>query len=385
MPRVRWLVLVIAAACVSAQAAVPAAAPHQGAVQFVFTSDAHYGLSRPAFRGRTHVPARIVNRALVAAINRLPERTFPEDAGLRAGEPIGALDFVVEGGDTTNRAESNDDESIQSAATSWSQFVEDYFVGLTLRTADGRPTPLFVVPGNHEGSSAVGFHKPMTPVTDRTPLVDIFNRMMAPETAMVSEAFDYRRDRVLHAADIGGLHLEFQHIWPDSVGRAWMDRDLATVPVQTPVLIFSHDQPDVEAKHFINPNPPHTINARDRFENLLADTLQDGRTVAAGTVLEQAALEAFVRKHRNVAAYFHGNSNWNEFYDWRGPDGRIRLHAFRVDSPMKGRFSANDESRLSFHVATVDLATMTMTVRECLWNQGPDPLWGAVRTVALTR
>ena len=68
-------------------------------VQFVFTSDAHYGLTRAAFRGATDVPAHLVNVALVAKINRLPDARFPKTAGLRAGEPVGGLDFVVEGGD----------------------------------------------------------------------------------------------------------------------------------------------------------------------------------------------------------------------------------------------------------------------------------------------
>ena len=123
----------------------------------------------------------------------------------------------------------------------------------------------------------------------------------------------------------------------------------------------------------------------------LEQVYRDALSYDAGLAGARASLEAGREKLPQGRAgllpslNLTGNSNWNEFYDWRGPDGRIRLHAFRVDSPMKGRFSANDESRLSFHVATVDLATMTMTVRECLWNQGPDPLWGAVRTVTLTR
>jgi hypothetical protein len=33
-------------------------------VQFVFSSDAHYGLVRDTFRGASRVPARTVNRAL---------------------------------------------------------------------------------------------------------------------------------------------------------------------------------------------------------------------------------------------------------------------------------------------------------------------------------
>jgi hypothetical protein len=55
---------------------------------------------------------------------------------------------------------------------------------------------------------------------------------------------------------------------------------------------------------------------------------------------------------------------------------------------MKGHFSAADETRLSFQLATIDISSRTMTVREVLWNA--DPLhanapvrWGASTTVAL--
>ncbi len=50
------------------------------------------------------------------------------------------------------------------------------------------------------------------------------------------------------------------------------------------------------------------------------------------------------------------------------PDGRAALHVFRADSPMKGAQSAADESRLSFHVSTIDGTARTLTVQECLWT-----------------
>jgi hypothetical protein len=45
------------------------------------------------------------------------------------------------------------------------------------------------------------------------------------------------------------------------------------------VFLFTHDEPDVEAKHLINPNGRHDVNATDQFENLLADTFADGNTI----------------------------------------------------------------------------------------------------------
>jgi hypothetical protein len=55
---------------------------------------------------------------------------------------------------------------------------------------------------------------------------------------------------------------------------------------------------------------------------------------------------------------------------------------------MKGAVSADDETRLSFQVATIDTATRMLTVRECLWNADPAiPAlsWGESRTVSLSR
>lgn len=79
------------------------AVPHaQGqAVRFVFTSDAHYGLTRTHFRGADDVSATVVNRALVEAVNR-----------------TGPLDFVVEGGDVANREEETELGPIQRATIS---------------------------------------------------------------------------------------------------------------------------------------------------------------------------------------------------------------------------------------------------------------------------
>src|SRR5579883_1406830 len=73
-------------------------------VQFVFTSDSHYGLTR-SFRGEENVSAHIVNAALVSQINKLPSAGFPADGGLRSAQPVGPIDFVVDGGDIANRAE----------------------------------------------------------------------------------------------------------------------------------------------------------------------------------------------------------------------------------------------------------------------------------------
>jgi hypothetical protein len=333
-------------------------------VRFVFTSDAHYGLRRASFRTRARVSAHEVNAALVSDVNTLAER-------------LGPVDFLVEGGDVANRAEAADE--IQPASVSWSQFRSDYIGHLTLRTSSGSKTPVYVVPGNHDASNAVGFYKAMKPAIDKTAMVGIYNLMMTPARRTVA-TYDYTTGRVLTSRDVGGVHFVFLTVWPDSVGRAWLTRDLERVSPSTPVVVFTHDQPDAQSKHFTNPNGRHDINAVDRFENLLSDTFADGGTVDENDTLEQAAWEDFVRLHPNITAYFHGNSNWNEFYDWQGPHHSIALHTFRVDSPMKGKYSESDETKLSFHVAEIDTRTMTMTVRERLWNTAS---WGASTTVGI--
>lgn len=318
--------------------------PADRVVRFVFTSDAHYGLTRSAFRGRANVRAHDVNAALVSDIKSL-----------------GPLDFVVEGGDVANRAEAG--EHVQPASVSWAEFTRDYIKQLK--------TPVYVVPGNHDASNAIGFYRPLAPAVDTSAMAGIFNLMMAPKTRTAA-TFNYTTDRVLTSRDAGGVHFVFLNIWPDSIGRAWLADNLRRVSATTPVVIFTHDQPDAQSKHFINPNGAHDINASDRFENLLADT-------DSGTRI--AEWESFLQQHPNITAYFHGNSNWNEFYDWAGPHQAVALHTFRVDSPMKGRDSEQDETKLSFHVATIDTQTMTLTVRERLWNTAR---WGDSVTVSLS-
>jgi hypothetical protein len=361
----------------------------QTIVQFVFTSDAHYGISRDAFRGLSSVNARIVNQALVAKINTLAGVTLPHDGGVEAGHAVGPIDFVAEGGDIANREEGSGAEAIQSAAASWAQFRADYVDGLTARDRMGRRAPVFVVPGNHDASNAVGFYRPMTPPVDKTAMVEMFNRMVRPSIPRSTLTYDYERDPVLFSRDVGGVHFEFLEIWPDSRARKWMESDLSRIAAVTPVIVITHDEPAVEAKHFKNPNGAHDVNDRDRFENLLADELADGATIEAPTSIEQAAFEQFLARHPNIVAYFHGNSNWNQFYKWTGPFQRVVLNTFRVDSPIRGAESRDDETRLSFHVATIDTRARKMTVRECLWNSEPnDPssavAWGASSTIDLT-
>jgi len=165
-----------------------------------------------------------------------------------------------------------------------------------------------------------------------------------------------------------------------------MESDLASTSPQTPVFLFCHDPPGVETKHLTHPNGARDFDSRDGFENLLPDRAEPGATIASASTPQQRALAAFLRRHRNIVAYFHGHAHWNEFYIWSGPDGDLALHTFRVDSPMKGKISGADETKLSFQVAVCDVASLQLTVRECRWNAVPDEIaWGDCITVSIAR
>ena len=365
--------------------AMVAAAP----VTFVFTSDVHYGINRGSFRGAANVESRVVNAAMLAKINGLPQAVLPKDGGLRAGQVVGTIDFVVLTGDIANRQELYPIR-IQSASVSWNQFTEGFIKPFSLKDADGRDVPLLLVPGNHDVSDAIGSPSKMVPATDATSMAEIYNRMMQPAVSRTKDSYRYATDKINFSRDFGGTHCVFITMWPDSTARAWIENDLKGLSAATPVLLFCHDQPDIEAKHLTNPNGNHDINSRDKFENVVADICADGNTVDVDTILEQRALAAFVKAHRNIVGYFHGNSNWNEFYTWKGPDSDLALSVFRADSPIKGKYSGKDETKLSFQVVTYDTAERKLTSRECLWNaQGPTDgdatpvAWGEFRTISL--
>ncbi|MGF7081311.1 metallophosphoesterase family protein [Mucilaginibacter sp. UYCu711] len=339
-------------------------------INMVYSSDAHYGLTRPQFRGDTGVMAHLVNAAMINQINTLPQQQLPADNGINAGLKVGAIDYLVQTGDITNRMEI----PIQSAAKSWAQFKQDYLQGLKLTGNNGKPAQVLLVPGNHDISNAIGYAKPMRPLHDPTTLVSIYNLMLHPKKTMTNEAYNYATDKINYSREVGGVHLMFITLWPDSAERIWMERDLRTVASTTPVIIFTHDQPTCEAKHFTNPLPPHNMTIANKFENLTAEYYKES-TVAmkdeGATAIEQRGWVKFLKAHPNIKAYFHGNSNWNEFYVYRGPDNDVSLNTFRVDSPMKGKFSAKDETRMSFQLISLAPDTQALTVRECLWNTQP--------------
>ena len=399
---------------------VKAASP---VLQFVYTSDVHFGITRHQFDGDSNVTSDIVNARMVAKINSLPSLVLPADKGVNAGQPVGPVDYLVESGDIANRQEV----PYQSATVSWQQFSRVYLHGVTLKDSRGQPAEFLLTPGNHDVSNAIGYYKKMQPATDPASMVGIYNAMLHPANPKTDITYHYPADKINYSKDLGGIHWMFINIWPDSANRIWMEKDLSSISAGTPVIIVTHDPPDGDAAHFINPNGAHDINAKDRFENLLEEHSKDlqanadahpasptmpappeahaakkpGSSDHSSAVpqpapdakpqtdnIEQAGFVAFLKAHPNIKAYFHGHNNWNEFYTYTGPAHDIALPVFRVDSPMKGKYSSKDETRLSFQLITIDTAARTMTVRECLWNTDPahpdtPPSWGDSRTIKL--
>ncbi len=351
-------------------------------IQIIYTSDAHYGITRPAFRGDSNVNAQIVNRAMIRQINTVPKLKFPADAGVKSGATVGFIDYIVEGGDITNRME----KSVQSSTKSWGQFYRDYATQLKLKGSEGRSARLMLMPGNHDISNAIGFRKPMKPEKDPSAMVGIYNFMLKPSIKLTKKTFDYSLHKVHYSIDVKGLHIVFVNLWPDSAERIWLKKDLQKISTVTPIIIFAHDQPESEAKHFSSPSS-NRVTSQVSFENLSAEHFKDGDLDK--TDVEQRGWTKFLKSHLNIKAYFHGNSNWNEFYQYRGPDNDVDLNVFRVDSPMKGDVSFHDERKLSFQLISIDTKNQLLTVRECLWNILPEKLnkevvFGASKTISLS-
>ncbi|MBB6239482.1 hypothetical protein HDC90_004135 [Pedobacter sp. AK013] len=331
-------------------------------VNIIYTSDAHYGINRGNFRGHKNVSGHMVNEALINEINKIIGLTLPTDGGVGEGSLVKGIDYLIQGGDIANRMEGR----IQKASVSWREFEDDYIKGLRLKNSQGAKTGLFVVPGNHDISNAIGHNKIPNQKTDPTAFVGIYNLMMKPALPLTNESFNHNSDKVNYVKNIGGIHFVFINLWPDSAERIWLKQDLDPLPAKTPVIIFTHDQPTGEAKHF--------KGAGEEFENLLEENYKDLKNAAEEhltTDREQAGWEDFLVKYPNIKAYFHGNSNWNEFYIYQGPNKKANLNVFRVDSPMKGKYSSKDEKLLSFQLISLDPKNKRLTVRECLWNFTP--------------
>lgn len=361
-------------------------APDQSPVHIILTSDAHYGITRPAFRGGTTVDAHTTNAAMIANMNTLPTVTLPNDGAFEAGQKINYVDYMIQTGDVANRMEVS--AKVQLASVSWDQFNSDYINGFNVKGKNGNKASIFIVPGNHDVSNSIGYYATMSPLTDATSMANLYNRAYNPTTPVTATSFVYNTNRVNYSRDIAGVHFCFMQMWPDSTVRIWLKTDLDKVNTSTPVVLVCHDQPAVVANHFTNPNGTHTINNTDKFDNVLDEMYKDGKLASGASTIEQRNMVAFLKQHTNIKAWLHGHVHESRFYTYTGVDNDVQIGTVSIDSPMKGLVSAADETKLCYDYATLDPKTMTLTVRECFWNTDPTNAnaaikWGAPYIIKL--
>ena len=350
-------------------------------IHFIFTSDVHFGLIKDKFQGKLKVQAIDVNKSMVTVMNHLKEKPLPNDNGVQTNQKINGIDAIVITGDIANRMEAG----VQSATKSWEEFKTIFIDSLHIQNTINNKSSLWLVPGNHDMSNAIGFHRPMEPKKDPASMLGIYN-LMFPNKPL--NQFDSTLCRIHYSRDLKGAHFIFLSLYPDSAERVWMEQDLKKVSPLTPVFLFAHSIPDVEPRFFENPNGIHDINEEDKFENLVPERYKDGKDVKGETTIEQIAFTTFLKKHKNIKVYFHGHENFTEYYTYQGPNKDINLNCVRTDSPMKGRLSAKDETKLAFELVTINTNTGKLTVREILWNafangNANDFKWGAFENVDL--
>lgn len=341
-------------------------------LQFVYVSDAHYGITRESFHGSNDVDAAIVNAFLISKVNTLPTAIMPNDAGVNAGAAVGAIDMLINTGDYCTRAQ----DVTKSAASSWASFETQYINGITLRKRNGAAADVFYTIGNHDVSNAIGHTKPLTAI-DPVAMVNTYNNMVRPTTAITASTFDYTIHKIRFTRESDGVMFVFANMWPDPSERAWIEAQLKNKPA----LLFVHDEAAIEAKQLMSPNGPNDFS--NKFENLVNIV---GTSPSTSTINEQKGFAAWLKTHTQLKAYFHGNSNYNEFYDFT-VDG-VSLPVFRVDSPMKGEVSSKNPQMLSFQLVSIDTRDGRMTVREVLYNHtdlatDTSIKWGATRTVKI--
>ncbi len=363
--------------CINAQQGI--AKKKDSIIQFLFTSDVHFGLVKDKFKGQTNVTAFEVNKAMVKAMNHIQGNYLPNDSGVQSQQQINGIDALVITGDIANRMENG----VQSATNSWQEFTKVFIDSVHLTKNNNEKTDLFVIPGNHDISNAVGFHRPMSPQKDPAAMIGIYN-LMFPDKQI--NRYDSVLSRIHYSRDIKGVHFIFLSLFPDSAERVWMEKDLTNIPISMPVLLFAHSIPEAEPRFFQNPNGIHDINEEDKFENLVLEKYKDGNDVKGSTAIEQNGFVNFIKKHTNIKVYFHGHENFTQYYSYSGPNKDINLSCIRTDSPMKGRISLKDETKLAYEIVTIDTNKKVLTVREVLWNSGSDVSniqWGSSITVHL--
>ena len=402
-------------------------------VNFVYTSDNHYGIVRPLFRGNFNVPSPVVNQAMIARMNTLPANMFPNDGGVGAGQSVGHVDFLMDTGDLANRSElqsaiaatnitylgasvsypGNASYTAPVSTVTWGQWQHD-FLGdantgnragglLTLTDSQGLGIPVFLSPGNHDVNDAIGMTgKIAANNIDATSYVQIYNRMtpysgQAPiATNVFSNPANYTNVslRVNYSFNIGGVHVQCVNMFPDKNILTWMSADMANVPASTPVFLFCHiplNMAATETKVF--GSPTNTSSSAGADIPLTLSGVDSPTSYVDMNAAKQFVADWLVA-HPNVRALFSGHDNFNGATNWNGQDANGNLITsrdsawagvtlFRVDSPMKGDISGVSstsgsltgigmETNLSFQVYSLDIANRLLTEREYYYDNTAD-------------
>ena len=275
-------------------------------ITFIYTSDPHYGTTR-TFRGQKYVNATVVNAEMINQMNHLPEMNLPNDGGVNAGKRM-QIDYVIQTGDITNR--TSDKYNYPTSKYTMAQFDYDYYIRLNLQNVKGEKPEKLLSPGNHDVSNLIGHEYIPTDSIDGTVMVEIYNRMMNPAVPKTTATYDYENDKVNYIRTIGGIQFVFVNMWPDQPNREWM---ASAMNPALPALIFTHDQPDVEAKHLTDPahveGTPYDFS--NRFEFLIAEKADAGTDRNGSTDTQQRGFAQFIKANPNIKAYFHANYNYN--------------------------------------------------------------------------
>lgn len=226
---------------------------------FYVTADTHFGYGvpkdAPGSRNVLTNPLGIekTHRVARAAMDRLPGRPYPGNLGGEVGTPLG----VLIAGDLT---ESGQPEQ-------WSALLEYY--------GSSSKLPMYEGVGNHD-------------------FWDIRQRAIE------------RRGALWYSWDWGDLHVVCLGEAPDSKTLAWLEKDLAGIERDVPVVMFLHFP-------FEGPYSD-TWFTRDKYDDKLF-----------------AAIQGY-----SVIAFFHGHYHGSGRYQWRGYDvynvgsAKHRWHSFAV-------------------------------------------------------
>lgn len=376
-------------------------------IQFVALSDVHFGYIRSypvTINGATTQDAKVINTAMIGTVNALSALVIPADGGVGAGATVGAVDFVAVTGDLANRYQTDSAaapgaplnlNAVQNSTASFADFTSIILNGVTLKNKAGAAAKFLLSPGNHDVSNAIGNVKiPGSAATNAPATPNRVDAGSMKSLYKIAKGIDFvgtydlaafestnssgaAINKPNYSMDVGGIHMISLTIWPDDSNRKWIDADLLSIPLTTPVMLFMHDYPDIDAKHLKSRAAGNPINTNfEACATAIVDGTEstDGISGATSTNVEQRAFVTWLKTHKNIVSYFHGHSNSNEMWDYKGPDSDITLKCFRIDSPMKGDITAKTpgiESLLSYLLTSIDTTAKKMTVREIRWYPTP--------------